>query len=291
MKKQTKRRLKVSAAVVAAAGAVAIAVALMLIVPHRTVPVLMYHGFTEDESATSTLVIELEDFERQMTYLADNHFNVISASGLADYLANGKELPPKTIVLTFDDGYKSFFDLAYPVLQKHGFPATAYLFIDGLARPDDLDRAKGISAEGLVEIGSHGVTHRMLPLLDPDEIAWELVSSKQQLEAEFGVPVETFCYPAGAITEAIVTATAAAGYTAAVATAYQRGQFPRGNRYIQRRVLVSPVAGCPRVFRIMTSGYYVPARELTLKILGIRVPRDLYRKIEHHEQASADIHR
>ena len=267
MKKQTKRRLKISAIVVTAAGAVVIATALALILPHRTVPVLMYHGFTEDESATSTLVIALDNFERQMTYLANNHFNVINASELADYLANGKELPPKTIVLTFDDGYKSFFDLAYPVLQK----------------PGDLDRAKGMSAKGLVEIGSHGVTHRMLPLLDPEEITWELVSSKQQLEAEFGVPVETFCYPAGAITEAIVTETAAAGYTAAVATAYQRGQFPYGNRYIQRRVLVSPVAGCPLIFRVMASGYYVPARELTLKILGVRVPRDLYRKIEYHE--------
>jgi len=283
VKKQTKRRLKISAVAVTAAGAVVIAVALVLILPHRTVPVLMYHGFTEDESATSTLVIALDNFERQMTYLANNHFNVINASELADYLANGKELPPKTIVLTFDDGYKSFFDLAYPVLQKHGFPATAYLFIDGLAKPGDLDRAKGMSAKGLVEIGSHGVTHRMLPLLDPEEITWELVSSKQQLEAEFSVPVETFCYPVGAITEAIVTETAAAGYTAAVATAYQRGQFPYGNRYIQRRVLVSPMARYPLVFRVMASGYYVPARELTLKILGVRVPRDLYRKIEYHE--------
>jgi len=283
VKQQTKRRLGISAVVVTATGAVVIAVALVLILPHRMVPVLMYHGFTEDESATSTLVIALDDFERQMTHLANNHFNVINASELADYLANGKELPPKTVVLTFDDGYKSFFDLAYPVLQKHGFPATAYLFINGLAKPDDLDRAKGMLAKGLVEIGSHGVTHRMLPLLDPEEITWELVSSKQQLEAEFGVPVETFCYPVGAITEAIVTETAAAGYTAAVATAYQRGQFPYGNRYIQRRVLVSPAARYPLVFRVMASGYYVPARELTLKILGVRVPRDLYRKIEHHE--------
>ncbi|MFM1548084.1 MAG: polysaccharide deacetylase family protein [Lentisphaeria bacterium] len=283
MKKQTKRRLKISAIVVTAAGAVVIATALALILPHRTVPVLMYHGFTEDQSATSTLVITLDNFERQMTYLAKNNFNVINASELADYLANGKELPPKTIVLTFDDGYKSFFDLAYPVLQKHGLPATAYLFVDGLAKPDDLERAKGMSAKGLVEIGSHGVTHRMLPLLDPDEITWELVSSKEQLEAEFGVPVETFCYPVGAITEAIVTETAAAGYTAAVATAYQRGEFPNGNRYIQRRVLVSPVARHPLVFRVMASGYYVPARELTLKVLGVRVPRDLYRKIDHHE--------
>jgi len=79
------------------------------------IPILDYHNFTTKES--SSYKINIVEFEKQMDYLTSHNYSVISLSELLKGLKTG-QLPPKSIVITIDDGYKSTYTLAYPVLRK-----------------------------------------------------------------------------------------------------------------------------------------------------------------------------
>jgi hypothetical protein len=90
-----------------------------------TIPILTYHNFTTEEG--SSYKINIVEFEKQMDYLATQNYSVISLSELLEGLRDN-QLPPKPIVITIDDGYKSTFTLAYPVLKKYDFPATLFIY-------------------------------------------------------------------------------------------------------------------------------------------------------------------
>ena len=92
-----------------------------------TIPILTYHNFTKDEG--SSYQINIVEFEKQMDYLAVHNYSVISLSELLTGLRDG-QLPPKPIVITIDDGFKSTYTLAYPILKKYNFPATLLIYTD-----------------------------------------------------------------------------------------------------------------------------------------------------------------
>ncbi|GAI07000.1 unnamed protein product, partial [marine sediment metagenome] len=89
------------------------------------IPILTYHNFTKGEG--SSYSINVGEFEKQMNYLATHNYSVISLSELIKGLRDG-QLPPKPVVITIDDGFKSSFTLAYPILKKYNFPATLFLY-------------------------------------------------------------------------------------------------------------------------------------------------------------------
>ena len=91
------------------------------------IPILTYHNFTKDEG--SSYKINIVEFEKQMNFLAIHNYSVISLSELLKGLRAG-QLPLKPVVITIDDGFKSTFTLAYPVLKKYNFPATFFLYTD-----------------------------------------------------------------------------------------------------------------------------------------------------------------
>jgi hypothetical protein len=89
------------------------------------IPILDYHNFTTKES--SSYKINIVKFEKQMDYLATHNYSVISLSELLAGLKAG-QLPPKPVIITIDDGFKSTYTLAYPVLKKYNFPATLFIY-------------------------------------------------------------------------------------------------------------------------------------------------------------------
>lgn len=105
------------------------------------VPVLMYHQiipkkylkkhhFLENGELDETIVT-LENFKRQMKYLKDQNYTVLSLKEFELYMTAGKKIPDKSVLITFDDGYKNVFEFAYPVLKEHEFYAVHFL-ITGL---------------------------------------------------------------------------------------------------------------------------------------------------------------
>jgi peptidoglycan/xylan/chitin deacetylase (PgdA/CDA1 family) len=193
--------------------------------------ILMYHqvGRFAPMRAHRANYCDAGRFSRQMWMLAHGGFNVIDLELALAGLRGERQLPPRAVVLTFDDAYAGFIDHALPALRKHGFPATVYAISGwlgkqmrwanpspGRAEPDlmSADDLRRIQAEGIM-IGSHGATHRKLAELSIDEQRRELLESREELEDRLGAPVEHLCYPFGSFDRHSVHLAAEAGYRSA----------------------------------------------------------------------------
>ncbi|GAG57913.1 unnamed protein product [marine sediment metagenome] len=183
------------------------------------IPILTYHNFTKDES--SSYRINIEEFEKQMDYLATHNYSVISLSELLKGLRDS-QLPPKPIVITIDDGFKSTFTLAYPVLKKYNFPATLFLYTNFIEKNSGSLTWKEIRemTKNNIEIGSHTLSHCNLLKYKKNEnyetylarIRREIFLSKEILESKIGGKVKFFAYPYGVYSPVIKNLVIQAGY-------------------------------------------------------------------------------
>lgn len=174
----------------------------------QTVPVLCYHRFGP---RASKLNVTPAAFEAQMEYLARNGYAVISMKRLARFLEGKEGLPEKSVVITIDDGYRSTFEIAYPILRKFGFPATVFLYTDFVGASDAMTWAqmKEMSAGGLIEIQPHSKSHANLTLRLPGEtdaryrerIRREVDAPVAVIRDRLAEPTFTFAYPYGDVNE------------------------------------------------------------------------------------------
>ncbi len=177
----------------------------------QTVPVLAYHRFG---SKPSKLTVTPAAFAAQMDYLARNGYHVLPLAQLNDFLDGKELLPKKSVIITIDDGYRSTYDIAYPILKKHGFAATVYLYSDFVGAGDALNwpQMNEMTASGLIEIQPHSKTHANLTLRLPDETdAKYRERTRREVDAPIGVIKErlsvasvSFAYPYGDVNETIV---------------------------------------------------------------------------------------
>jgi peptidoglycan/xylan/chitin deacetylase (PgdA/CDA1 family) len=191
-------------------------------------PVLMYHALAPTGAPINRYTVNLDRFIAQLDWLKDNGYRSLTAGQWAASVRAGRPAPAKRVVISFDDAYVSFRDLAWPELRTRGFTATMFAptaFLSGQAEwagafsaldvmgPDDL---RALAREGC-EIGSHAVSHRYLTGLSPQDLYDEARHSRAALEAAIGKPVTLIAYPFGDADEAVRNAFSAAGYTAGFA--------------------------------------------------------------------------
>jgi peptidoglycan/xylan/chitin deacetylase (PgdA/CDA1 family) len=198
--------------------------------------VLTWHAIDERSSVIS---MPPGLFRLQVETLAGLGIRGISLAQAFDHLERTGTFPDRSVVLTFDDGFRSVHCVALPVLAAHGFSATVFL-VSGLvglpatevqARQPDLDgdlldweQAAALPRAGF-EIGSHCVTHPDLTRLDPAGLERELHDARSQLERRLSVPIESLAYPYGRLNPAVRDA-AARHYRRACTTRlapYERG--------------------------------------------------------------------
>ena len=181
------------------------------------VPFLMYHVIGEPKPGAPfpDLYVSVEDFERQIQYLDDHGYQAVTQRQVMDGWEKNSLLPPKPVVLTFDDGYLGQYTDALPLLRRLDWPGVLNLKAEG----SDLStgQVRKMVAAGW-EIGSHTVSHADLTLVDATTLAQELSRPLDILRRRFGVRVESFCYPAGRYNEAVVAAVRRAGYRSATTT-------------------------------------------------------------------------
>jgi peptidoglycan/xylan/chitin deacetylase (PgdA/CDA1 family) len=204
-----------------------------------SVPILMYH-YIRDVPASSPdklgygLSVAPKLFDQQVSWLAANGYTSISMGQLADHLAGGVPLPPKPIVLTFDDGYADFYTAALPVLQRYHFTATSYLVVDFLGKPGYMSwqQAQAVQQAGL-EVGDHTLDHVDLAIQLLPQAQRQIGDSRTMLQQRLGAPIGTFAYPSGRYNDSVVKMVGADGFRSAVTT-------DPGDRYTAAKVLTLP---------------------------------------------------
>ena len=135
-------------------------------------------------------------------------------------------LPPRPVILSFDDGWSSQYAYAFPILKKYGYPATFFVFTNAIGRKGFLtwDNLREFTAAGMT-IGDHTRFHPFLTkITDPAKLWDEIDGSKKVLESRLGVPVNEFAYPFGLYNPGIVSLVKKAGYKSARGDVYRSTQ-------------------------------------------------------------------
>lgn len=206
------------------------------------VVVLMYHHLDPEETSSAT--ISPEKFGRHLAMLKEEGFNVIPLQQLGDFLAGKAEVPPKAVVITFDDGYESNYHYAYPQLKEYGFPAAVFLIASRIGRSEgEIPKLTWSQIQEMHQAGisfqSHSYDgHYQVPvdflgrhkavlaaeIYDPrtgtieerearqQRVLLDLRTSKTILEDRLGSPVEYFAAPFGQYDDVTIAAAEEAGF-------------------------------------------------------------------------------
>lgn len=251
-------RIKKRFAIILGIFLIAITISLKLFLDSvYRLPILMYHSIDYTPDSENRMTISPAVFERQMKYLRDNRYNVISLERAVEYIEKRIRPPRKTVAITMDDGYENNYKYAYPILKRYSIPATIFVIVNMVGKEGfmDWDEIKDLSGSGLIGIGSHTMSHLWLTGLDDRTLWEELTNSRRILEERLGKEIEYLCYPMGGYNDHVKSAVKIAGYKAAFATKPTRFS-PNYDVYEIKRVRISPTANNLFVFFIKVSGYH-----------------------------------
>ena len=183
--------------------------------PHPgPVPVLEYHAIETPPTgeAYPELFVEVQDFEAQMQWLDEQGYEAVTLDQVEDAWYKRGRLPPKPIVISFDEGYPSQYQSAFGVLEKRDWPGVLNLLAQGSELPDaDVQRM----LDSGWELASKANTNVDLTTVDSTTLEREVAGSRQILRRRFGVRVDNFCYPLGHYDTTVISAVHRAGYVGA----------------------------------------------------------------------------
>lgn len=170
----------------------------------KELSIFLYHDIRDDNFDLSSVGAELipyilkkSDFIEQMEWLAEN----------------GRGSTSKSVKIVFDDGWRSNYEIAYPILKKLGFAATFFVTIGNIGKPEMMtwDELKELADNGMT-IGSHNMTHRPPVEFSDEEIEYEMKESKRILEEKLERPVDAFSSPTGFYDKRIISIARKVGY-------------------------------------------------------------------------------
>jgi peptidoglycan/xylan/chitin deacetylase (PgdA/CDA1 family) len=176
------------------------------------IPILLFHHVVPYNSSGTEYAVTVDQFSRQMKWLKELGFHTIKVADMVEAIHEGKLLPNKPVIITFDDGFRDVYDNAFPILEEVGFTATMYL-IEGVINKHPYITDEII--EDLInagwEFGNHSRTHAYLPGLS--NLDDEVCTSRQRLIERFNQPFDSFAYPFAAKDEKSIQAVKDCGYT------------------------------------------------------------------------------
>ena len=212
---------------------------------YQTVPVLSYHKFSE--SASDAMTVTRASFRSQMQYLKENGYHVATLDEFYDFLDFKADLPEKTVVISIDDGWRSLYEIGFPILKEYGFPATLFIstsMITGSSKTLSWDQIREMSDAG-IDMQCHTVDHRNLSTLKEGEpfpeyyadLERELLRSTAAIEKQTGRKVRYLAYPYGATNHLVITVLKKIGYRGALTV--KRGPTPFfASNYRVRRSMI-----------------------------------------------------
>jgi len=209
------------------------------------------------------LSVSIKALERQLHFLKKNHYNVLPLEDLADLIKNKKKIPPRTIALTFDDGYRNNYTNAFPIIKKYNLPVAIFVIVEEIGRPDRLswDEIKVMQDSGIVTFASHAVgPEPLINIKSEEELKRQIFDSKKILEEKLKCAVRMFSYPEGRFNSHIRQLVIDAGYKLAVTTNPGKG-YLNDDIFALKRLRVSERSNRAFVFWIKTSGFYTFMKE------------------------------
>ncbi|WP_280152277.1 polysaccharide deacetylase family protein [Piscinibacter sp. XHJ-5] len=206
---------------------------------YQTVPILCYHRFA---ATGGKMAVSPATFAAQLDWLARNDYHVIRLAQLLGYLEGRQALPRRSVVITIDDGYESVHRHALPLLRKHGFPATLFVYTDFIGAGDALSWSQlhELAASGLVDVQAHSKTHRNLIERAAGEsesqyragLETEAKAPRDILERRLPVQVRHYAFPYGDANEAVLDLLAKQHYQLAVTV------NPGGNAFFAQPLML-----------------------------------------------------
>ena len=178
----------------------------------RALRVLMYHKINDRDGNPLSVPVSL--FDEQMAQLGALGYTVVDVEAVLAHYVERKPLPPRAVLITFDDGYRDNLENAVEVLRRHGYPAVLFMPIGFLDTSLPLPHEERLAQRGVynrtldwrdlpdlerggIRVEAHGISHRPLADLELDEAAREIALSKLRLEEALGRPVRAFAYVKG----------------------------------------------------------------------------------------------
>ena len=186
----------------------------------QIVPILCYHRF--GKTCKTNLCISERTFAKQMEYLKNNGYHTIHLSELMEFLNYKTAIPSKSVIITLDDGYRSIYEFAYPLLKRYGYTATLFIYTDFIEASGNAlswKQLRELKAAGF-EIGSHSLSHADLTKKLPhenDQTYWsritkEFINSKKIIDRQLNQDTQFFAYPYGNYNQQILGLFSEAGY-------------------------------------------------------------------------------
>ena len=198
----------------------------------QVVPILSYHNFADD--CSSSLCLPAHIFDQQMRYLKDNGYRVITLAELYEFLKYRNSLPKRSVVISIDDGYRSVYNIAWPILKKYDFIATLFIYTDFVGVSKNAitwDQLREMKKSGF-EIGSHTMSHCDLIRQNKGEdaqaymsrIEKELSMSKQIIDKKLNQNTVFLAFPYGRYDQRVLDMCNYLGYK--IAASVKRGSNP-----------------------------------------------------------------
>lgn len=188
------------------------------------IPILLYHRF--GPVATGPMMVTTAVFKSQLEYLSTNGYVVISLRHLVDsYLGKKPPPPPRSLVLTADDGHKSVYTDMLPLLKKYRVPATLFIYPSAISNATyamTWSQLRELKETGLIDLQSHTFWHpnfkKDKKRLNPSEyehfVEMQLKKSKKKMERELDIKVDMLAWPFGIFNDELIDRALEAGYVA-----------------------------------------------------------------------------
>jgi peptidoglycan/xylan/chitin deacetylase (PgdA/CDA1 family) len=172
-----------------------------------SLPILTFHSL-DDRSSVISFAPGV--FQHGMTRLHEEGYRTLSLLEAVDHLGRGESFPDRSLVITFDDGYRTVYDEAFPVLQRYGMSATVFLTVGEEERTGGAGQLPSLNERPMlnwnqiremhqegISFGAHTLTHSDLTLLPLDRMEAEVRVSQAMIENALGAPIACFAYPYG----------------------------------------------------------------------------------------------
>ncbi len=217
----------------------------------KPVPILMYHVISEPPSGARLpeLYVDPKTFTQQMETLREQGYAGVSLNQVYDAWLRGGKLPPKPVVVSFDDGYRSQYVYARPELRKLGWPGVLNAISGRIGQPNaelSNQMVQTMINDGW-ELDSHTINHVDVSQASGAQLTSEVAGSRRMLQQRFHQPVNFFCYPSGRYDDQAIRAVRDAGYLGATTT--DEGLASKNEKYTLKRVRVDGSDGVSGMLR------------------------------------------